>query len=82
LGKIWVSTLLYDGDKILLAESVNELRVLLYGLGYGYSLLLYTNFYQKSKVMTLCEKQHIRSKIAMNDQSIEQVQSFTFLTVS
>jgi hypothetical protein len=73
-----VSTLSFADIQVLLAESDNELQHSLFST----YMIIQDNLQlstKKSKFMALYGKQPIRSNIVMNDQPIDQVESFTFL---
>lgn len=74
-----LNTLLYADDQIILANSEDNLQRAIYALfqvAKHYNLEISIN---KTKVMAFEGKNHIRSKIVINNNSIEQVNAFNYL---
>jgi hypothetical protein len=79
LGKMILNTLMFADDQVIFAHSENEPQMttqLLNKTTLNYNLEISIN---KSKVMAFKGKYPVRSKIMINNKTIEQVKNFNYL---
>jgi len=76
------NTLLFAGDPFIISDTENNLRkavYLLYNMSKEYNLEIAT---KKTKVFGFVGTDHLRTKIIINDETLEQVSQFIYLGCS
>ena len=79
LKELIFNTLLFADDQFIISDTENNLQkavYLLYNISKGYNLEIAT---KKTKVFGFVETDHLRTKIIINDEKLEQVSQFTYL---
>jgi hypothetical protein len=73
------NTLLFADDQLIIADTDDNLQravYLLYGISKEYNLEIAT---RKTKVFGFAGTDHLRAKIIINDETLDQVRQFTYL---
>ena len=76
------NTLLFADDRFIISDTDDNLEkafYLLYNISKEYNLEIAT---KKTKVFGFVGTDHLRTKIIMNDETLEQVSQFTYLVCS
>ena len=81
LGSLILKTMAFADDQILLAKSENELQRMTHKLNILAKTYNFEISKEKTKVMAFRGPHPVRSKILLENKSIEQVSKFNFLGV-
>jgi len=76
------NTLLFADDQFIISDTEDNLQqavYLLHRISKGYNLEIFT---KRTKVLGFVRTDHLRTKIIINDQTLEQVSQFTYLGCS
>jgi hypothetical protein len=72
-------TLLFADEQVLIATSEDELQQAIYNLQKTVSDFDMSMSIEKTKIMAFSGKDPVRSKICINNQTLEQVNTFNYL---
>jgi len=82
LKELIFNTLLFADDQFIISDTEDNLQkavYLLYNISKGYNLEISI---KKTKVFGFVGRDHLRTKISINDETLEQVSQFTYLGCS